>query len=403
MPTPRRRCLLVAALVAGLAGRAAAQAIDRPYALAIGPVSLGGEVSAVLGPADDTVFFNYTDYEHNALRMARLRLAAEWRLRPALSLLGEVRAENLDDIEAAGLYVRWRPWADRGWTVQAGRVPPVIGAFARRAYGRDNPLPGTPLAYQYLTSLRPDALPAVPDDLLRMRGRGWRPSYPIGAATIAPGVPLVQAVRWDTGVQLSWRSARWDAAGAVTRGAPAVPVVAETNGGVQISGRVAAHLPGGLMLGVSGAQGAWIDEQALSHRPGDAGQDFLQRVWGLDVEYGAGRWLWRGEWVAAAFDLPLATAGATMRLAAHSGFAELRYRPAPRWQLAARAGRLGFGRLDGAATGTRWEHPVSRLEASLGFRVSRQLDARVGWQHNWRDDGRGTSRGYPALQLLYWF
>jgi len=36
----------------------------------------------------------------------------------------------------------------------------VIGAFARQAYGRDNLVIGTPLAYQYLTSLRPDALPA---------------------------------------------------------------------------------------------------------------------------------------------------------------------------------------------------------------------------------------------------
>ena len=52
-------------------------------------------------------------------------------------------------------------------------MPPTFGAFARRTYATDNPLIGYPLAYQYLTSLRPDALPANADELLRMRGRGW--------------------------------------------------------------------------------------------------------------------------------------------------------------------------------------------------------------------------------------
>ena len=57
--------------------------------------------------------------------------------------------------------------------IQVGRVPPTFGAFARRTYASDNPLIGYPLAYQYLTSMRADALPANADELLRMRGRGW--------------------------------------------------------------------------------------------------------------------------------------------------------------------------------------------------------------------------------------
>ena len=41
----------------------------------------------------------------------------------------------------------------------------TFGAFARRTYANDNPLIGYPLAYQYLTSLRPDAVPATADAL----------------------------------------------------------------------------------------------------------------------------------------------------------------------------------------------------------------------------------------------
>ena len=220
-----------------------------------------------LGPPDAVAFFNYTDYERNALRLARLRVFAEWRPAPSLAAVGELRVENAAQVEAAAAYLRWRPWHDRDLVVQAGRIPPVVGAYSRHAYGRDNLVMGMPLAYQYLTSLRPDALPATIDDVLRMRGRGWRPSFPLGSTAVAPGIPLVSAARWDTGVQVLWRRQWLAAAGAVTLGAPAVPVVHDRSDGQQWSGRAAVHLPDGLTLGVSGARGAWIDREVLAHPP----------------------------------------------------------------------------------------------------------------------------------------
>ncbi len=49
----------------------------------------GGEVMAVAGPRDTTAFFNYSDYERNLLRIARLRLFGEWRTAARLSVIGE--------------------------------------------------------------------------------------------------------------------------------------------------------------------------------------------------------------------------------------------------------------------------------------------------------------------------
>ena len=126
-----------------------------------------------------------------------------------LSLVGELRTEDANRVEASALYVRWRPWQERDFVVQAGKIPPVVGAFARRAYGRDNLVIGLPLAYQYLTSLRPDALPAAMSDVLRMRGRGWQPVLPIGSVDPAPvrdRHPLgrrrrsLWRVHWSTGL-----------------------------------------------------------------------------------------------------------------------------------------------------------------------------------------------------------
>ena len=172
-----------------------------PIETARGTVTVSGEMTATAGAQDDSAFFNYTDYEHNALRMFRLSLSAMWRPSPRFAALTEIRSEDLQRVIPYALYVRVRPWANRPFDIQAGRIPPVFGTFARRSYGADNPLIGFPLAYQYLTSMRPDAVPANADDLLLMRGRGWRASYPVGTPEPAPGVPVVSAYRWDTGVE----------------------------------------------------------------------------------------------------------------------------------------------------------------------------------------------------------
>src|SRR5204862_2525194 len=130
-----------------------------------------------------------------------------------LSFLGELRAENFDHVSPFALYERVRPFATRRLDIQIGRIAPTFGAFTRRAYGNDNPLIGYPLAYQYLTSLRADAVPASPDELLRMRGRGWLSNFSIGNLAPDRGVPLANALRWDTGVQLHVGTDLFDATG----------------------------------------------------------------------------------------------------------------------------------------------------------------------------------------------
>jgi hypothetical protein len=395
--------VVLALLLMCLASSAGAQTV-RPESTTERSVRAGGDFSAIWGPRDDIAFFNYTDYEHNALRLARMRLSAEWRPQARVSFLGQLQTENDDSIETIAAYVRWRPWATRGFVVQAGRIPPVIGAYARRAYGHDNAVIGSPLAYQYLTSLRPDALPATSDDVLRMRGRGWQSVFPIGSAALRQGLPLVSS-RWDTGVQASWRGPVLELAGAVTMGAPAQPRLRATNDGRQWSGRTAFHLPSGLTAGVSGARGSWIDRGVLSFVPLDRRRS-AQTLVGADLEYGRGRWLVRAEWLRAVFAVPLAGGPAPgVDLAAASAFADVRYRLHPRWQIGVRLDRLTFSRLQDTISGdpVQWDAPVSRLETVVGFRVRRSIDLRAGWQHDWRAGGRVRQRGYPAVQALVWF
>jgi hypothetical protein len=383
-------------------GEAAAQTPEPPAHEGWGRLSLGGDATATVSPADSNAFFNFTNYDQNALRGAQVRLLAEWRLTSTVSFLAEVRAENGAGVDGAAWYLRWHPWSARAFDVQVGRIPPVIGLFAREPYGRDNLLIGAPLAYQYLLSLRPDALPASADDLIRMRARGWEPSFPIGSSAVAPGIPIVAAFQWDTGAEAHWHGGRMDVAGAVTRGSASVPAVGrDVNGGETWSGRVA------LTVGVSGARGPWIESSTLSLLPTSLHAQDTQTLVGADVEFGWGRWLVRGEELRAVFDMPLVDAtDPAARLAAWSGYLEARYRVHPRWDLAGRVEQLDFstilGTLDGGLP-TTWEAPVTRVSADVGYRVERQVEIRAGWQMNWRDGGRISKRGYPALQLLFWF
>jgi hypothetical protein len=400
---------LVAASLVALAvfapGAAAQPAPPARVAAETRGLSFGGDIAAVIGRKDTDAFFNYTDYEHNALRIARVRLSGEWRLGRGLSLIGEAQTENGETPEATAAYLRWRPRRDRGLVLQAGRIPPVVGAFSRRAYGRDNPLIGSPLAYQYLASIRPDALPATIDDLLRMRGRGWQSSFPIGSSALRPGVPLMSP-RWDTGVEAGWRHDRVELSTALTVGAPSIPRTDPTNAGRAWSGRAAVHQPSGVVLGVSGARGSWMDRAALDLVAADRRQS-AQSLVGADVECGRGPWLVRGEWLRSVFEVPIATGlSPVAHLSATAAFAEARYRLRPRWQLAARVERLAFSAVRGTLNNgqpTSWDAPVRRVELVAGFRVQRQVEVRGGWQHDWRDGGRVRARGYPVLQALMWF
>jgi hypothetical protein len=399
-------CVLLAVLLAG--ARAGAQTLpEGPFRSPDGTLVVSGEVAGTIGGADSSAFFNYTDYEHNALRLFRASVAGAWRPLSRLALVGELRSEDLDQVAAYGAYVRARPFRSVPLDVQAGLIPPSFGAFGRRAYNVENPLIGYPLAYQYLTSLRPDAIPANTDDLLIMRGRGWRSSFPVGSPVPGPGVPLVTAFRWDTGVQARWSVERIEVAGGVTVGTLSDPQGSDNNGGRQLSGRIAVRPIVGLVLGASAARGEWLSSDVGRLLPPAMPSDgYAQTAFGADAEYSWSHWLLRGELVWSRWDMPLAGTAVEQPLSAWAGWVEARYRITPRVFAAARADHLGFSRIAGTLFDGRpvtWDAPVDRVEAGGGYYLQRNLIARAIVQHNRRDGGRITARTYVSAQLAYWF
>jgi hypothetical protein len=393
---------IVLLLLLGIATGADAQSLpSEPISLGGGRVVVGGEFAATIAP-EDPGFFNYTDYEYSALRNLRLGVTAEVRAHPRLQFLGEIRLDRGDTFEAYGMYARIRPWLSRRIDIQIGRIPPTFGAFGRGTYGSTNMLIGYPLAYQYLTSLRTDALPATTAELLRMRGRGWLVNYGLGNTAPGPGLPLVNAIHWDTGVQVHGVSGIVEWTGALTTGSLSNPRVRDDNGGRQLAGRAVVHATPGLALGISVARGAFMD-RALQPVLAEGTQvdDAAQRALGADAEYSAGRFIGRGEVLWSQWTLPLPfNAGP---LGASSVLAEARYRLMPGVHVAARAERLGFSNVRSEAVREAWDAPVKRFEVGAGWSIQRNVMLKVSWQRNLRDTGRIRHDSLGAAQIAYWF
>ena len=66
---------LLVVLVAASRADAAQTLPEGPIRSPDGTLLVAGEIVGTIGAPDDEAFFNYTDYEHNALRMMRLSLA----------------------------------------------------------------------------------------------------------------------------------------------------------------------------------------------------------------------------------------------------------------------------------------------------------------------------------------
>jgi hypothetical protein len=398
----------LAALLAGGSLRALAQGLpSEPFVFGDGTVTLSGDVSvtascshaadgAVCAP--DSGFFNYTDYDNSTLRMFRAGMNGAVRVNGRVTVLGELRLENAEPPRPYGLYVRVRPFAARDVDVQIGRIPSTFGAFPRRTYSSDNPLIGYPLAYQYLLSLRSDALPATVDDLLRMRGRGWLSSFPIGNPAAKPGLPLADALQWDTGVQVHGAASWIEAAASVTVGSLAHPLVRDDNNGRHLAGRVALRPLPGLLVGISGSHAPYVST-AAAQAAGSTADHFVQDAVGTDVEYSRDHYVLRMELVHSQFHL--ATIQPRLDATAVSG--EARYKLHPRFYVAVRGDHLGFNTVTGSTRSATWEAPVTRWETGGGYMLQRNAQLRVTIQRNSRDGGRVRRLDALSAQLLYWF
>jgi hypothetical protein len=260
------------------------------------------------------------------------------------------------------------------------------------------------MIYQYTTTLREDAVPASAEELLSMRGQGWRVGYSVGSPYPGPGVPPASAEVWDTGVQARIGRRPVSLAVSLTQGTLSHPQVRDDNDGKQLAARLAWTPGPPLTLGASVSRGEFLSREVTDALPPEVGTRFRQTAFGVDLEYARGYWILRAEGLWSRWRLPpLEETRIETPQDVLGGFLEARYKLRPGLFAAGRVGRLSFRALPASSVEETWDANVTRVEVGIGYALHRQVLLKASGQYNWRDGGYVRREGLVAGQVALWF
>jgi hypothetical protein len=257
-----------------------------------------------------------------------------------------------------------------------GKMPTAFGSFAARSFATANPLIGVPLIYHYFSAVRGTAVPRDIADQLSRRGADVYQSR---------GLPTLYDACWNTGVQLFGSAGSFTYALAITKGVLSNPSATD-NHGFQWVGRLGVQPAIGLKLGLSAAQGPYLNAEAgksPAFPQGRQVEDYAQRVVGLDAEYSLAHLELIAELVRNQWEVPNLAANS---LGNTGGYLEGKYALAPGLYCALRYGRIDYDKIDDG-TGTRvpWNFGVQRVETGLGYYLDRNTRLKAVVQLNFRD------------------
>ncbi len=233
---------------------------------------------------------NLTYYGENIMKLLRVSLLFNFRASDRVGLYVNITSENLDTPHLYGAFVRLAPLTENRLWIQAGKIPQPFGAFPERWYPFANPLIGSPFMYSYVTTLRPDNIPAGPDDLLSQRGNGLAPQFQGGGSSSRfPGVPMIEIFKWAAGGVGFGSVGQFEWLAGATSGTLSHPGGVDEGDGAQILGPAPAtcllppSTPGYRRQAVDGSttlsKAIWVTSpSARSSRPASAGTSTTREV-----------------------------------------------------------------------------------------------------------------------------
>ncbi len=377
---------LVLALFTALAVSLPASAEDLDVDLRI-----RGLLDLVAGPNNDAVTLNLMNAGGSPFDPWRGRLFVDATPMEGLDIYTQFHLSDESGVFIYGAYANWAPWRDRDFNVQAGKIPWPIGQFGPRTYSDKNPLVGTPLLYQYHSSLRGEILPPSIDALLSEAGNGqYGVNYVPGPGGWR-GMPILYDFCWDFGAAVIGSARPFEYSLAVTNGTPSSANPGrDTNDDKSVMGRVGLAPLAGLRFGVAGSTGAYLpDELDPALPPGETVNRYDQNLVLVDAEYAFSHFEVRGEWAHNEWETP--TVG---DLALRAWYVEGKYAFPVGAYVAVRYDQIDYDEVQGTPGPARpWDDYVRRIEAGLGYRFARKVLGKVVYQSTTLDPGPvGESR-----------
>ena len=349
-------------------------------------LQVSGQLDFVATARSDTLGINRNfrgDAPFNAVRM---RIFARHWINERIGVFGELLWDIDADPRLNGAYVVINELAGKPWlNTRLGLAPPLVGSFGLRStYFNSNPLVGVPLLWQYRTNLQNRA--ATAEEVLALKGR------PGG------GAPLLYESCWLIQWELLGEVGLFEYSLGLSPGALSNPVMARRVQGSQVMARIGVVPLPGLRVGLSGAHGPYLGSFSGQPLAPDDPSQYDQNVLGLDLEYGAGRFILHSEVFAGRWEAPLIQDDLTVV----SGYVEGRFDFLPGWYAAGRLGWMAFGNIstdDGSQVDVPWDDDVVRTELAIGYRLSREVLLKADWQRNVFAEGGPDANNLFALQL----
>lgn len=356
--------VLIAASIAAVPARA-------------GEIRFHGLLDLVLAQQDSAYDYNKFARGDSPFDAYGARLFVDGRVNDQLAVFAQVVLRDATALYVDGVYATYKPLLTHDVNILAGKVPWAIGTYAPRTYSNKNPLVGTPLIYQYHTSLVWYDLPPDADALLATAGQG---TYGVNyeGYSLGMGMAIVDDSYWDVGVTIAGSARPLEYALGMVAGTPGWGSTSkDENSGKSVLGRVGLMPLPGVRIGASAAYGPYLVEELNPELPaGTDANDYHQKLAMVDLELQRGYIEVRGEGAYNVWESP--TVG---DLDVMGGYLELKYLMPFGAFLAGRYDALRFGEIQNSAGEMLpWDCDVTRMEGGFGYRFNRDAQAKVIYQ-----------------------
>ncbi|MDP3920558.1 MAG: hypothetical protein Q8R76_07115 [Candidatus Omnitrophota bacterium] len=286
----------------------------------------------------------------------------------------------------------YRPLEDGRLKLQVGKFATVMGNWVRRHMSWDNPFVTEPVPYNNFTVINDQRVLGGPAALLSLRQipdnkRKW--------------LPVLWGPVYTTGASVSGRLAKFDYAFAIKNASPSSrPAVwrasQRTWQDPTYSGRLGFR-PNELWdMGLSASYGPYLLEGARATlSPNTELDDYPQWVLAQDVSFSRHRLEVWAEVFLSRFDVPNVGHADTLAY-----YLEAKYKLPQGFFLAARWNQQLFGKVqDGAGGEKAWDRNMFRTDFSLGYRITRHLQAKLQYSFSHQKGERQQGQNLGVAQI----
>lgn len=290
--------------------------------------------------------------------------------------------------------IRYKPFEDSRIHFQFGKFATVFGNWVRRHSSWDNPFINAPVPYENVTIVTDQIAPRNTEEFLNRRSVAdqkakwlpviWGPSYATGWSAFGALEKLDYAFELKN-ASVSSRPAFWRAS----------QLRWETP---TVSGRLGYRPNAAWDLGSSFSLGGYLHPKAGSNlRPDKEIGDYLQVTLGPDFSYAWRHWQFWAEVFWSRFEVPNVGDADTGMY-----YLEAKYKLTPRFFLAARWNQQFFSKIDDGRGGRkRWDRDLFRIDAALGCRLSRHLQAKLQYDYGHQKGDLQQGENLLAVQVTF--